>query len=390
MQQIQPINEWFGINPVRKPKPPVMDTTRLKDDLDAALQAKADREAARYEPPEGINPDEEWFRHHNWKDKRKVVAQALIEAGTSESATLNFNNCGACCQVEWSESKKRYRVIGSYCHCRHCEPCMKAKSSLIIKNLREKMKDAKQSTYHFITLTLAHDPTKTLKEQIQRLYACYKRLRQTDEWIYGQINADRIFLASGKGVKHTEAIKHVSKKGQKGGAATLEIKFTEAGNRVAKDGSTYFYEGGWHPHLHIISEGTMITDHRLKDLWFHITGDSWECDCRKISADKDVAYYVGKYVTKGTNDEVWKHPARAAEFVRAVKGVRMCATFGSWRGYKLLQREKEEPGEWTHVASLASLVRRMNAGEEHARRLLIVLCESLSYDPHRKRQPKPS
>lgn len=382
MTPTQPIEQWFGIEPAYIPPTPV----RTRE------QRAKDREP----PPEPkdmydnqIQPDEAWFRHHNWKEKRKVVREALHAGDASPNALFAFDNCGAGCQVEFSKDQNRYRIVGSYCHSRHCEPCMKAKSALITNNLRTKMGDIKTKTFHFITLTLAHDKKRTVKEQIARLYACYKKLRNTDEWIYGQMQADKIYKAQSSGTKHSEAIKHVSVKGQAGGAATLEIKYTEAGHRKARDGTTYWYEGGWHPHLHIISDGTAITDHRLKDLWYAITGDSWECDCRRISADKDVAYYVGKYVTKGTNDAVWTNPARAADFVKAVKGVRMCATFGTWRGYKLLAREKEVPGTWTHIDSLAAICRKARAGDEWALRLLCESIEPMQYDPHRKRTLKP-
>lgn len=376
------IADWFGVQP--KWVMPKATYTREQ-------RQKAKDEMVEHQdmPPAELTENEKWFRHHNWKEKRIVVRKALADAETKPRALFNFDHCGAGCNIEWSAEQKKYRIVGSYCHCRHCEPCMKAKSSLITSNLRKKMTGMKQGTYHFITLTLAHDKTRTLRDQIKRLNACYKKLRNTDEWIYGQLAADRIYAAKKKGVKHSVAIQHVSEKGQQGGAATLEIKYTEPGNRKAKDGSTYWYEGGWHPHLHIISEGSMITDHRLKDLWYGITGDSWECDCRRISADKDVAYYVGKYVTKGTNDAVWNDPARAAEFIKSAKGVRMCATFGTWRGYRLLQREPEVKGEWKFIASLDSVCCRARAGDLWAIELLQVALEPMQYDPHRKRTPKP-
>jgi len=328
-----------------------------------------------YEPTPAITEDEEWFRHHNWKDKRATVQTALRAAGSTEKTIDRFHNCGADCQVEWSDELQRYRVCAAYCHSRFCEPCMKAKAALITANLREKMTGLKRGEYHFITLTMKHSAT-PLKEQIKRLYACYKKLRATDEWIYGQTNADRIFAASKHGTRHSEAVKHVSKKGQQGGAATLEIKW----NPDRKE---------WHPHIHIISCGSQITNHRLKDLWYAITGDSWECDCRTISADKDVAYYVGKYVTKGTNDAVWSTPETAKEWIASVKGVRMCATFGTWRGFRLTLKPKEKHGQWKSMGSLASYVRRAQAGELHALNLLRILTESSQYNPNRQRSPKP-
>jgi hypothetical protein len=311
--------------------------------------AKAKHLASKVEYVDGveITHDEAWFRHFNWQEKRAKVKQALIDTGASASALWSFENCGSDCQVEWSEAKQRYRIVGCYCHNRHCEPCMKAKSALITNNLRIKMQDAAKKQFRFITLTLRHSDA-PLKQQIKGLYAYYKQLRQLPEW----------------------------KASQKGGAATLEVKWQPHSKK-------------WHPHLHIISEGTYLSTYWLSTAWRDITDGSHVVDIRLISAEKDVAYYVGKYVTKGTNSDVWEDPKVAAEWVSATKGVRMCATFGTWRGYKLLEREKEEKGVWTPVASLMSLVRRAQAGEVYALELLTILTATHSNTHHRKRMPKP-
>lgn len=340
MTPTQPASEWFGINPVYvPPKPKYTREDRAK--------AKAAVEVIEYIDAPGITEDEAWFRHKNWSEKRKHVRQALYDAYSSQNSLNSFDNCGSDCQVEWSETKQRWRIVGAYCHNRHCEPCMRAKSALITNNLREQMAKRAKKRHRFITLTLKHSD-KPLKEQIKRLYASYKTLRSKPEW----------------------------KSSQKGGAATLEVKWIPETKK-------------WHPHLHIISEGEFISTYWLSQIWRDITGDSHIVDVRLISADKDVAYYVGKYVTKGTNDAVWIDPIVAAEWVKSVKGVRMCATFGSWRGFKLLKREKEEKGVWAHVASLGSLVRRAQSGEVYAMELLVLLCSSQQYDPGRKRNPKP-
>jgi hypothetical protein len=340
MTQVTPINEWFGRQ------------TELKKKLQATEKRKKGAGVAKkieYRDPEShqISEDEEWFRHFNWREKRIRVRQALVDAGTGQNAMTAFDNCGSDCQVEYSETEGRYRVMACYCHNRHCEPCMKAKSALITNNLRTILKSRPDARFRFITLTLKHSDA-PLRQQIKRLYSCYKELRRDKDW----------------------------KTSQKGGAATLEIKW----NPLAKK---------WHPHLHIISEGDYLSTYALSNTWKRITGDSHVVDIRLISKDKDVAYYVGKYVTKGTNAEVWDDPAVAKEWVQAVKGVRMCATFGNWRGIKLLNKEKEVPGTWKHIASLASLVRRANAGEVAATQLLIVLTETQQYNPNRKRPPKP-
>jgi hypothetical protein len=340
MSTPQPIAEWFGHDPVRVTKP----TPRTKEEI---AESRRKPEKVNYIDGPQVTEDELWFRHFNWRDKRKKVRQALTDAGTSPSALDRFDNCGCDCSIEWNATEKRYRVIGCYCHSRHCEPCMKGKSSLIINNLRASMQDRKSRQFRFITLTLKHDVHTKLKPQITRLYAAWNKLRKTPLW----------------------------KGSQKGGVATLEIKLTE--------------KGCWHPHLHIISEGQYISTYMLADQWYAITGDSNTVDVRMMSKEKDVAFYVGKYVTKGTNDAVWQHREKAAEFVKAVKGLRMAATYGNWRGLRLLRKNKEEPGQWTWIASLAGLVKRARGGETQAIELLVKLEEEQMYNPNRKRSPKP-
>ena len=339
MQSETLAEDWFAKNTLMK------QAARKRSELRAAKEQEKAAKINWSDPPP-IDADEEWYRHHNWKEKRARVLTALHDASTSHTAISSFVNCGAECTVEWSETKQRYRVVGSFCHNRHCEPCMKAKSSLITNNLRDKLKDRKKRSHRFITLTLRHSNT-PLADQIARLYDSYKKLRKTKLW----------------------------KNSQKGGAATLEVKFQP-------------YTKQWHPHLHIISEGNFISTYDLSSAWHAITTDSYMVDVRAISQAKDVAFYVGKYVTKGTNAEVWENPDAAKEWVTAVRGVRMCATFGTWRGFKLLERKRDPEGTWKAVATLSSLARRARAGEIHAINLLLLLEEEQQYNPNRKRHPK--
>lgn len=293
-----------------------------------------------------ITSDEEWMRHHNWRDKRSRVKQVLGKSGTGARGMDAFCNCGAECVVEWSESEKRYRLRGSYCHGRHCEPCQKSKSSLIINNLRAKLGAEPDRQYRFITLTLRHNRTTKLADQVKRLYACYKKLRQHKSW----------------------------QRSQRGGAAMLEIKLVE--------------RGGWHPHLHIVSEGVWMDKRELMNAWSEITGDSFVADIRQLSNKKDVAFYVGKYVTKGVNDAVWDDEEKAIEYVCAMRGVRSCATFGTWRGYKLLGKPKAVH-DFKPVALLSSIAGKARAGCVASVHLLEILRESFQYSPGRRRPPKP-
>lgn len=304
-----------------------------------------------------ITEDEAWFRHHNWKHKRELVLQTLHATGQTIQAVENFRNCGSECTVEWSPSEKQYRIRGSFCKSRHCEPCARAKGALIIANMRAIFKDRDHTRKRFITLTLKHSDA-PLVDQIKHLYKSYTKLRASKTW----------------------------KRTQKGGAAMLEVKWQDPLKMYARKNSPDRPgDGKWHPHLHIISEGTYLDTYALSDAWLAASGDSSIVDIRQISADKDVAYYVAKYVTKGTVDEVWTNPSVAQEWIIASKGVRTCATFGTWRGMKLLAKPKDA-GDWQPVATLTSLVKRAQRGEVAALELLKTLTESKQYNPNRKRR----
>jgi hypothetical protein len=290
-----------------------------------------------------ITPDEEWFRHHCWADKRRKVLLALGAAGTGVNAIGAFQNCGSECMLEWNALEKRYRLRANLCHSRHCEPCMKAKSNLLASNLREKLEERQNELYRFVTLTLRHSTTPLL-QQIKKLYASFTKLRASKCW----------------------------KQSQRGGAATLEVKYN-AGTKQ------------WHPHLHVVCQGGYLAKETLSAAWHKATGDSFVVDIRKLDARKDVAYYVAKYVTKGVNDAVWDDANAAQEWITATRGLRTCATFGSWRGFALLAKP-EQTGTWRTVERLATLIARARASDTVAIAVLEGLRESLQYNPHRKRK----
>jgi hypothetical protein len=220
---------------------------------------------------------------------------------------------------------------------------MRSKANLLAANLRNKLESHSAAQFRFITLTLRHSD-KPLKEQIKRLNTCFRKLRGSKCW----------------------------KQSQFGGAAMLEVKYDAKTKR-------------WHPHLHIVSQGVYLCKHELSTAWHRATGDSFIVDIRQLSHAKDAAYYVAKYVTKGTNGEVWDDPAVAVEWVHATKGVRTCATYGKWRGYKLLAKPKTAT-DWRAINFLSSVAARARAGSEVDRLLIESLRESFGYDPHAKRR----
>jgi Replication protein len=297
----------------------------------------------------GITAHEEEFRHSAWAPKRTRVKAALERAGTSQQVLFNFENCGADCTVYYHDVEQRYRLGAMYCKNRFCEPCMRAKQNTIAMNLRKKFDEHKPSTIRFFTFTLKKSD-KPLKEQMDRLYDSFKQLRKLPVW------------------KNT----------QKGGCMHFEVKWAKA-KTAHIDAPEQ-----WHPHLHCAVEGNYVDAQEIQHAWHQITGDSYVVDIRAIDKTKDAAWYIAKYVGKGVNDQVWQNDTAADEFVLAMKGRRTCATFGSWRGFKLLEKEPIDKA-WRKVGTLNEIVQRFRQGEQWAIRLLDKLWNCDRYDPHRKR-----
>lgn len=299
-------------------KPPAAKPPRQKRERDHPKAFKKKADFLSYIIPPA-HPHETWFRHSHWKAKREKVRQAMISIGTGTFAMNRFEECGSQCVVEWSDTLQKHRIRGSFCHCRHCEPCMRAKANKLAANLRNRLEKRPNGRYRFITLTLKHSDT-PLQEQIAKLYGAFKKLRTLKLW----------------------------KKSQHGGAFMLEVKWQADTRR-------------WHPHLHIISEGNFLEQKELSAAWLQCTGDSQIVDIRCLHNEKDAAHYLCKYVTKGTSSDVWNDYNAAQEWLTATKGLRGCATFGVWRGFKLMETT-ELANDWQPVKMLHAICQQAQEG----------------------------
>ena len=265
------------------------------------------------------------FRHSGWEARRAKVTRALEKSGASDLQLHNWHHCGSHAMVEWSESTGRYRIRANYCRSRHCEPCMRSKANKIARNLEARLKAGADQEYRFVTLTLAHSSA-PLADQIRRLFGCFRKLRHRGLW----------------------------KCTQRGGAFMLEVKKSKT---------------GWHPHLHIVTSGSFLNQRALSEIWREITGDSFIVDVRQVKSAHDAAYYVSKYITKGTSADVWDDDDAAAEWITASKGVRTCSTFGSWRGESLL-KVPDDVTDWRVLCSFNRLLEHVQKRTPGAEKLL--------------------
>jgi hypothetical protein len=343
-----------------------------------AAEKRAEKTAKFYElivPP--ASPEESHFRHSHWQPRRQKILQFMRDCFTSVFTLNRFEECGSGCTIEWSATEKKYRLCASYCKSRHCEPCMRAKGNKLAANLRNKIKDDVESTYRFITLTLLHNDA-PLAQQIARLYAAFRKMRNSDEWKYGVHIAeelkgerDRAKREARKRRTRAQILEQYQHQGQTGGAAVLEVKRSKDGRR-------------WHPHLHILSAGSYLDKHDLSRMWHKATGDSFIVDIAALRDQKDLCHYLSKYVAKGTSPTVWENADTAQEWLAASAGVRMALTFGTWRGYALM-KSQSTTDDWKPVATYNAMLAAARRGEEWAVAIMINICPSEDPEEVRRR-----
>jgi hypothetical protein len=269
------------------------------------------------------------FRHSGWAARRSKVADSFIRLNIPAARLERFMQCGARAYVYINRAGDRVRVAGQYCHDRNCQPCATARSRAIAANLRRQLRD--MSGLKFITLTLRHSP-RPLASQVKRLLTCARNLRNQRFW----------------------------KQAVTGGAQFVEVKHGPK---------------GWHPHLHMICQAKFIPQAQLSAAWHATTGDSFVCDIRAVDqadAKEDVARYVAKYASKPLDRSIYTLPATLDEAISALRGTRLCTTFGDWRGFQL-EANPDDPEDWKPLCSLERALHAIAADEPWARILATAL-----------------
>jgi len=296
-----------------------------------------------YDPPppqwEGqtISRAETAWRHSGWAPTRRLIWQALKARGTRSVSMARFANCGASATVEWSPSLRRYRVRGSFCHHRFCQPCAAGRANTIAVNVATRTKGV---LCRFLTLTLRHNASR-LRDQLARLYDCYAKLRRNNLW-----------------TTHVTAA-----------LAFLEVKRSKDGHR-------------WHPHLHVLIASRWMPEKDLAERWYAITGDSYIVDVRAITGAEEVIAYVTKYATKPLDPQAIRNPQALDELIGAVKGRRMYIVSGDWSKLDL-NAKPADPGDWQVLGSLDDFAADCQRDNPSALALLDVLRPQFHQDAPR-------
>lgn len=264
------------------------------------------------------------FRHSGWEPYRRRVFAALHRTGQTHARCQAFSHCGSHAYIlESDDDPPRYRLAGSGCHDRFCLPCGQARASQIARNIIE---HAGSKRLRLITLTTgATYPT--LSELLDHLYTSFRKLQRTPEWQ-----------------------RHVT-----GGVAMLELKLSSRTDR-------------WHPHLHCLVEGTYFPQPVLKRAWHRVTGEATIVDIRPAGRGDHIMHYVCKYASKPMDPSYLRIPDRLDQAITALKGRRLCITWGGWRSV-LLTHHDDDAG-WTNIGEVATYLLSAQAGDADALSIL--------------------
>ena len=245
--------------------------------------------------------------HHRHQGLRWRIVEALEQSGRADHArrAVRLSNCCMAPAV-WERSDGSAGLVLGRCRDRLCPYCQRCRSREIVERISSRIRA--MNSPRFITLTLKNVDI-DLAGAIDRLMNGWRELRRTKLW---------------KG--------HVT-----GGVYTLEIK------RGANSGQ-------WHPHLHIIADGSFLLQSSLSDAWLKATGDSSIVDIRKVNDAEKAAKYVAKYISKLDHLESLDDDA-VVEFADAVHRRRMIHSFGTLHAVAV-----DEEAEAEHVSTDQHLI----------------------------------
>lgn len=271
-----------------------------------------------------LEPAESTFRHSGWAIRRGQVWEALKRLHTKDATLHAFAHCGSDLWLYMSEDGQDVKLRCNQCHHRMCIPCANARAAVITENLAQIL-DRRPT--RFLTLTLRHSAT-PLRDQIARLRHSFTMLRRRQSWK-----------------------NHVT-----GGAGFMEIKLGEQ-------------DGLYHVHYHLLIEGSFWNQREISHEWHCVTGDSSIVHVKAVTSTEDAARYVTKYVTKPADTSIYRSNEKLDEFILALKGQRLCLTFGTWRGLKL-EEVPDTDIKWISMGHIDGLLQAATQGDEHSRRMI--------------------
>ena len=247
--------------------------------------------------PAEMSAAEEMYRWVSDTDKKNYISQ-ILECRTNPIFKRN------------SETGL-VKVLSDRCGLRWCPLCAKSRQAVITIEAEKWFK--KVSKPVLITLTLKHSKN-SLKNQINILYKSFNKLR------------NRQFF----------------KKRSRGGIWFFHIKRSKT-------------DGLWHPHLHCLMDSDFMDKKALSDLWCKITKGSFIVHIKGITNPANSVSHAARYSAKPAN--LKDHDfADTLELFYALKGKRICGTWGTGRTMDLRKKRVDEKGTWKSLGDWSTIV----------------------------------
>lgn len=235
--------------------------------------------------------------HAPFARERNAIVTAL-ERSDKHQVCCRASKMSSCSsQAMWAIDEEDHPVfVLNRCKDRLCPLCAKHRSWTIAERIERLLSSFNEP--RMMTLTIQHR-AENLESNIRRLATSFRKLRETPNW----------------------------KQRVKGGVYVIEVTRNIA-------------TGTWHPHLHILFDGTFYPQSQLADEWQAITGDSRIVWLNRVGNKRNSARYAAKYAAKPTGMETWEWEA-VCEYAEAMHGKRMTHTFGHCHGRQVDPTEKD-------------------------------------------------
>jgi len=223
------------------------------------------------------------------------------------------NNLQGCRRYAWfvrDTETGTVHVASNSCKLRWCPVCSRARTFFIQRNVLEFATG--RTDLRFMTLTLRHT-SQGLSEQIDYLYACFRKLRKYKQF------------------KH-----YVT-----GGIWFFQVTIEKS-------------TGCWHPHLHCLITGRYMPKSWLVKAWSHITKGSYICDIKYVKNASRAAKYVARYCARPVN--LSDHPMELRlQIFESFHGRRLNGTWGKAKDVSLSPSTQLAEGRFERLGSWSTI-----------------------------------
>ncbi len=296
------------------------------------------------------HPDtpEQCYRFRNHSMERSAWLRVLDRAEIKPSRRDRYRDCGSGAWLQYSESRRGYRVRSNTCRNRCCPACRVRYSRDLALRLSHAIGTVYQHEWRFVTFTIKHTKA-PLRHQLDFLRQSFRKLRQRKCW------KSHAFY----------------------GYATIEITYNAQRHE-------------WHPHLHILTRSEFLPYPQIKAAWRAITNGSYIIDIQEVTSPDDVAEYITKYIAKPPPFDTFDSDDLLVEYYQAIAHGRLLIQFGKLRPWMPDKVEDGYPDDWQYTQPLSSVLALASTGDLDAQNILdrIGMIDE-PYDEDNERAPPP-